>query len=108
MAKTPFKDKLIKKLEQLPDVTLDFWKDTELLCVNYKGKEVAHFQTKPQNEIDIRLTPKIIKEEKLVVPENAVSHPSRSKNSRWLIQFIDSKEDVEHIVRLVKLAISVR
>lgn len=101
---TKFKDSLIKQLEQLPDITLDFWKDTELLGVNYKGKELAHFQTKAKNEIDIRLTPKIIKKEKLVVPENAVSHPSRSKNSRWIIQFIDSQEDVEKIVRLIKLA----
>ena len=105
---TKFKDSLIKQLEQLPDVTLDFWKDTELLGVNYKGKEVAHFQTDPKNEIDIRLTPKIIKEEKLVVPENAVSHPDRSKNSRWIIQFIDSKEDVKKVFRLIGIAISIR
>ena len=100
------KIKLMKKLETLPDITLEQWKDTELIGVLYKGKEVAHFQTGEENELelDIRLTPKLIKEEKLTVPENSKSHPTRSKNSRWIVQSFASTNDFEKIIRLIGLA----
>ena len=100
------KEELMKKLEILPDITLEQWKDTELIGVLYKGKEIAHFQTGKgaENELDIRLTPKIIKQEKLTVPEDSKSHPNRSKNSRWIIQSFEAQKDIEPILRLVKLA----
>lgn len=71
------RDELVKKLEKLPHVTVALWKDSDLLCVFFKGKEVTHFQN--ANELDIRLTPAIIKQENLLAPKNTRSHPDRSK-----------------------------
>lgn len=102
------KDKLISKLILLSDVTVDRYKDTELLGVNYKGKEVAHFQTGSDCELDIRLSPAIIKREKLSVPVDSKSHPDRSKNSRWIIQKFSTTEDLDQMIKLVKLAIELR
>lgn len=102
------KDKLISKLISLTDVTVDRYKDTELLGVNYKGKEVAHFQTGSECELDIRLSPAIIRREKLTLPVGSKSHPDRSKNSRWIIQRFSTAKDLAQMVKLVKLAIEFR
>ncbi len=49
---------LTQKLNLIPDVYVNLWKDSDLLCVFYKDKEVAHFQG--NNELDIRLTRAVI------------------------------------------------
>lgn len=105
---TALKDKLISKLISLTDVSVDRYRDTELLSVNYKGKEVAHFQTGSDCELDLRLSPAIIKREKLTVPVDSKSHPDRSKNSRWIIQRFNTTRDLDQMVKLVKLAIELR
>lgn len=97
---------LIDQLNLLQDVDVALYKDTELLCVFYKGKEVAHFQN--ESEIDLRLTPRIIKKEGLAPPEQSSSHPDRSKNSRWLVQAFHTEEDITKIIRLVQMAIELR
>jgi len=104
------KERLIAKLILIPDVTVDRYKETELFGVNYKGKEVAHFQTGAgiETELDIRLTKAIIKRENLTVPAKSKSHPDRSANSRWIVQEYASPADLDKMVRLVKLAIEVR
>lgn len=105
---TSLKEDLIGKLTILTDVTVDRYKETELLGVNYKGEEVAHFQTGSECELDIRLTPNIIKKENLTVPVESVSHPDRSRKSRWIIQNFNTPEDLDQMVRLVKIAIELR
>lgn len=105
---TTLKEKLMSRLTSISDVTIDRYKETELLGVNYKGKEVAHFQTGTEGELDIRLSPAIIKRENLTVPENSKSHPNRSKNSRWIIQEYSTADDLDQMVRLVELAIELR
>lgn len=107
---TTLKEQLIEKLKQLPDVSVDRYKESELFDVKYKGKEVAHFQTGAglDSELDIRLTPAIIKKEGLTVPVDSTSHPDRSKNSRWIVQAYHSAEDLDQLVRLVKIAIELR
>ncbi|MCA9918459.1 MAG: DUF5519 family protein [Anaerolineales bacterium] len=102
------REEFINRLLLIPDVTVERWKETDLLCVNYKGKEVAHFQTNTDCELDIRLSQKIIREERLTIPEASTSHPDRAKNSRWIIQNFQSTEDLDRLVRLVKLAIELR
>jgi|GEM_PF-606605 len=104
---TTLRDKLVNQLEELPDVTTAFWKDTELLGVHFQGREIAHFQT-GKCEIDIRLTPKIIKQKGLFPPKDSSSHPDRSKNSRWLLQSIEHEEDFGQIVELVQIAAELR
>jgi len=98
---TTLRDKLINRLEELSNVTTALWKDTDLLCVHFQGKEIAHFQG--EREIDIRLTPKIIRQKGLLPPENSSSHPDRSKNSRWLVQSIEHEEDFGQIVNYALL-----
>ena len=102
------KEQLIERLVSINGVSVDRYKDTELLGVNYKGKEVAHFQTNAVNELDIRLSTAVIKKEKLVVPSSSNSHPDRSKSSRWIIQKYSRTADLEKMVRLVKMAIELR
>ena len=99
---TELRSNLIQKLEELPDVTVSLWKNTDLLCVFYNGKEIAHFQN--EHEIDLRLTPAIIRQKGLVPPEGTKSHLDRSKNSRWIVQSLAGERQVEHIVELVKIA----
>lgn len=105
---TELRDRLINKLVAITDVTVDRYKDTELLGVNYKAKEVAHFQTGSDCELDIRLSQAVIKREKLTVPVDSKSHPDRSKNSRWIIQEFRTPEDLDQMVKLVKFAIELR
>ena len=66
---------LVKRIEKLPNFNVAYWKDTNLLCVFHNGKEIAHFQN--ESEIDIRLTPKIIKQRGLDATRKH-NQPSRS------------------------------
>lgn len=68
----------------------------------FKGKEIAHFHN--DNEIDVRLTKKVIKRERLSHPTDSQVHHHRSPNSEWIeIRFRDARA-VEEAVRLVKMA----
>jgi len=96
------RDELVKRLEALPNVKVALWKDTDLLCVFHKDKEIAHFQT--DSEIDVRLTPAIIKKKGLHPPRNTASHLDRSKNSRWIVQSLAQAEALDEIVELIHLA----
>ena len=102
------KEQLISRLISITDVTVERYKETELLGVYYKGKEVAHFQTGSNCELDIRLSLSVIKREMLAVPVGSKSHPNRSKNSRWIIQRFKTTKDLDQMVKLVKLAIELR
>ena len=94
---------LEKELLKIDDVEIRLYKkDSKLLCVYYKGKEFAHFHD--DNELDIRLTHKIIKDYSLVHPTRSKSHPNRSKKTKtMLLPFKDSKQlsELIHIVKLV-------
>ena len=97
------RDELVKRLEKLPDVKVALWKDTDLLCVFHKEKEIAHFQN--EREIDIRLTPGIIKQRSLTPPKHTTSHLNRSKNSRWIVQSFAHEDQLDDIVTLLQIAI---
>ena len=97
------RDELVKRLEKLPDVKVALWKDTDLLCVFHKEKEIAHFQN--EREIDIRLTPGIIKQRGLTPPKHTTSHLDRSKNSRWIVQSFAHEDQLDDIVTLLHIAI---
>jgi len=97
------RDELVRRLTALPGVTVARYKETELLCVFHNNKEIAHFQN--QYEIDIRLTPKIIKQKGLHPPSDTTSHLDRAKSSRWIVQAFNQQETLDDIVALVRLAI---
>jgi hypothetical protein len=96
------RNQLIQKLSELPGFQVAFWKNSELLCLYFKTKEIAHFQN--DNEIDLRLSPAIIKREGLQPPKDTMSHLDRSKNSRWIVQSFRNKEDIDEILKLIMLA----
>jgi len=69
----------------------------------YNGKELAHFHN--DNELDIRLTKKVIHREGLAHPPHSRVHPNRSKNSPWIEVHLDDGVDLDRLVQLVQLAI---
>ncbi len=70
----------------------------------YKGKEFAHFHH--DNEIDLRLTRKIIKELGLSHPVRSEQHPTRALGSQWIEVRFHSAEEVHRVAELVKLALA--
>lgn len=94
---------LIKKLERIPGLEDRPSKVAGGSAVFYKDKEIAHFHH--DNEIDVRLTKKIIRKEGLNHPTDSKIHKHRSPSSEWIeIRFHKSK-DVDEVVRLIKLAL---
>ena len=89
---------LESKLREIHDVDVHLYKDTDLICVFYRGKEIAHFQDR--QEIDVRMSQKFIKKEGLIPPVDSKHHPQRSKNSRWMLIRFTSSEDVENVLEL--------
>lgn len=87
-------------LRKLPEIKVDLWKDSNLMCVFYRGKEFAHFHD--HEEIDIRLSQKFIKIEGLTPLQNSPYHIKRSKKSRWMQMRFRSGEDVEGLVSLIE------
>lgn len=94
---------LVQELEKIPGVTEKIWPDRSdgFSSLHYKEKDFAHFHN--DNELDIRLTNKIISQQKLSRPTNSKKHPKRSKTSPWIEMRFFEDNDVENIVRLVKL-----
>ena len=101
-------DELRVKLEQclkdIPGLKIDLWKDTDLVCLFFEGKDFAHFHG--DRTLDIRLSQKIIRQEGLSRAVSSRIHPNRSKNSRWIGVEMKDENDVQKIVRLVKRACS--
>jgi hypothetical protein len=72
------------------------------LC--YRGKAFAHFHH--DEELDLHLTRSVIVLEGLVHPSKSVSHPKRSKTSHWIELRLETVADLDHVTRLVELAIA--
>ena len=91
-----------QRLCEMPQVRLDTYKDTELVCIFFGEKEFAHFHG--DNILDLRLTPKIIREEGLSRSVSARIHPNRSPNSRWICIEFSTRSDVDKLLHLVARA----
>lgn len=72
-------------------------------AIFYRDREIAHFHS--NNEIDVRLTRKVIKQEGLSHPNDSLVHRNRSRNSEWIELRFTRQEHVDEIVRLFKLAL---
>jgi hypothetical protein len=70
----------------------------------YNGKAFAHFHH--DNELDLRLTKKIITALGLSHPTGSVHHPNRSENSAWIEIRFNKADDIEKISKWVKLAVA--
>lgn len=104
-ARRALRQELERRLLEIPHLSLETWKDTALLCVLFKGKEVAHFHG--QTILDLRLTPKIIREAGLPRAVSARIHPNRSPNSRWICIEVCNQSDIEALLHLVRRACAV-
>ncbi len=105
---TTLRQMLTQKLLILDEVTEELWPDRDdgFSSLLYKGKEFAHFHH--DNEIDLRLTKKVIAQELLQHPARSENHPNRSASSPWVEVGFYSKEDVDNVFRLAQLAIQQR
>lgn len=96
---------LLKELLSIPGVTEKKWpnRDDGFSSLIYKNKDFAHFHN--DNELDLRLTAKVIKAEGVMRADSSTFHPDRSSNSPWIeLRFIKTT-DIPEIVHLIKLAI---
>ena len=96
-------DQLIQRLVELGVEHVPYPGRTDGFCgLRYLGKEFAHFHD--FNELDLRLTQKIIKAEGVSRPTHSRVHPDRSPNSQWIELPFRRASQLDEIVRLVKLA----
>ena len=70
----------------------------------FRGKEFAHFHN--DNELDLRLTRKIIASLGLSHPTGSVHHPSRAATSPWNEVRFRSSSEVLRTAELVRLAVA--
>ena len=89
-----------RRVLQLPDVSVGLWKDADLVCIFYGENELAHFHG--ETVLDLRLSPKIIREEKLSRLVSTRIHPQRSQNSRWIGVELETWDDIDVLVQLVR------
>jgi hypothetical protein len=94
---------LVKKLERISGLEDRPSKVRGGSAIFYHDKEIAHFHH--DNEIDIRLTKKIIRKEGLNHYDDSEVHKHRSPNSEWIEIRFRTSEDVDEVVRLFKLAL---
>lgn len=95
------REKLTAEILKTSGVSEKIWekRNDGFSSLEINGKEFAHFHN--NNEIDVRLTKLIIKQNNLDHPVNSEKHPNRSNNSPWIeLKFHDQK-DVEKICNLV-------
>ena len=97
------KSVLINKLQRIPGLEDRPSKVAGGSAIFYRDKEIAHFHN--DNEIDVRLTKKIIKREGLNHPSDSKIHWHRSPNSEWIEIRFKSVRAVNEVVRLFKLAL---
>lgn len=98
------KNQLVKKIESnIDEIKVQKDEGSSLLCVFFKGKEFAHFHK--DNELDVRLTRSVIKQEGLAHPSNSKQHPNRSPNSQWIELPFKSEADFKEVVRLIQLGV---
>jgi len=100
------KKELEKKILELSGVTTQTYqgKNGEFSSFVYKEKEFAHFHN--DNEIDLRLTKRVIASEGLSHPIGSLQHPKRSKSSPWIELRFTNKTELFRVFEFVKLAIA--
>ena len=98
---------LINELEKIPGIDVHLWKpDRDFMVIDYKGKEVAHFHG--NNELDVRLSPEVVRREGLSHALNRVGHLNRKNGGTWLIIRFTRESHLAEMLRLVKIAITLR
>ena len=98
---------LITELEKISGIDIHLWRpDRDFVVIDYKGKEVAHFHG--NNELDVRLSPEVVKRDGLSHAPNRIGHRSRKNGGTWLVVRFTRESHLPEMVRLVKMAIELR
>ena len=97
------KKDLVTALEKIPGLEDRPSKVSGGSAIFYHDKEIAHFHH--DNEIDVRLTKKIIRKEGLNHYDDSTIHKHRSPSSEWIEIRFKTAKDVNEVVRLFKLAL---
>jgi hypothetical protein len=100
---TSLKKQLVEKLQKIPHLEDRPSKVAGGSAIFYKGKEIAHFHN--NNEIDVRLTKKVIKSEGLTQPTDSKFHHHRSPSSEWIELRFSRTHHLDEVVRLFKLSL---
>jgi len=101
---TSAKQHLLGLLESIDGFTAEPSKVAGGTALFYRGREFAHFHH--DNEIDLRLTRKVIKSLGLSHPPGSKLHPTRSASSQWIELRFDTTAEARRVAELVKLAIA--
>lgn len=94
---------LVKRLERISGLEDRPSKVAGGSAIFYRDKEIAHFHH--DNEIDVRLTRKIIRREGLNHPTDSKIHKHRSPSSDWIELRFKKPEDLDEVIRLFKLTL---
>jgi hypothetical protein len=97
------REKLILKLEDIDGLKNQPSPVVGGSALFFNDKEFAHFHN--DNELDLRLTKKVISSEGLSHPMDSLHHPKRSAGSPWIEVRFEKVSDLKNIVKLVKLAV---
>lgn len=74
------------------------WKpERDFTVIEYHGKEIAHFHG--NNELDIRLSPEVVKRDGLTHHPDHVGHPNRKNGGRWLMARFTRESHLDEIMR---------
>lgn len=97
------KAKLLNKLSKIPGLEHRPSRVAGGTAIFYNEKEIAHFHN--NNEVDARLTKKVIKAEGLIHPCDSQFHHHRSPSSEWIELRFRREGHLQEVVRLFKLAL---
>ena len=97
------RQQLIKNLESISGLEDRPSKVAGGSAIFFKNKEIAHFHN--NNEIDVRLTKKVIRQEGLSQPSGSNFHHHRGPNCDWIELRFRSQNQVNEVIRLFKLAL---
>jgi Family of unknown function (DUF5519) len=99
-----FKQKLLQLLASVEGLTAEPSPVAGGTALFFRGREFAHFHN--DQELDLRLTSKVIRSLGLSHPSGSVHHPTRSRSSPWIEVRFQSDSEVERAAELVKLAVA--
>lgn len=101
---TEFKQQLLQLLASFEGVAVEPSPVAGGTALFYRGKEFAHFHH--DNELDLRLTKKVILSLGLSHPVGSIHHPTRAAGSPWIEVRFNSEREVQRAAELIELAVA--
>ncbi len=101
---TMLKQELLKALASIEGLTAEPSAVSGGIALFFRGCEFAHFHN--DNELDLRLTKKVIQAQGIAHPTDSTHDPDRSPSSPWIEVRFTKESEVERTAELIKLAIA--